>query len=163
MTTAWCSRYSGSTVVNTDNSRPRGAELLRRSAVVAAVALLAAAPAGAWTWPLGGPVVRPFANVADPYAGGQHRGIDVAGGVGSTVRATAAGVVSFAGAVPGYGRVVTIRTADGYAVTHAQLGSVAVEAGATVAEGDSVGTVGPSADPDQPVPHVHLGVRVAAD
>ena len=60
----------------------------------------------------------------DPYAGGQHRGVDIGGRVGAR-RASRppAGTVSFAGAVPGGGRAVTIQTADGYAVTLLQLGS----------------------------------------
>ena len=37
-----------------------------------------APPALAWTWPADGPVLRPFVLGDDPYAAGQHRGIDVA-------------------------------------------------------------------------------------
>ena len=44
---------------------------------------------------------------------------------------------------------VTIRTADGFAVTHAQLGSLLVDEGLVVAEGDTVGTVGTSDEPEQ--------------
>ena len=58
-------------------------------------------PALAWTWPAAGPVLRPFTLGDDPYAGGQHRGVDIAGEAGTPVRAPAAGVVSFAGTVPG--------------------------------------------------------------
>ena len=37
-----------------------------------------APPALAWTWPADGPVLRAFSFGGDPYAAGQHRGIDVA-------------------------------------------------------------------------------------
>ena len=40
-------------------------------------------PALAWTWPVDGPVLRPFTLGDDPYAGGQHRGVDIAGEEGS--------------------------------------------------------------------------------
>ena len=74
-------------------------------------------PALAWTWPVEGPVLQPFSIGDDPYAGGQHRGVDIAGPLGAPVRAPAGGTVSFAGTVPGGGRTVTIQTADGYSVT----------------------------------------------
>ncbi len=51
--------------------------------VAALAALALSAPAGAWTWPADGAVLRPFALGSDPYAGGQHRGVDVAGPEGS--------------------------------------------------------------------------------
>src|SRR5919108_86524 len=57
-------------------------------------------PALAWTWPVDGPVLRPFVLGDDPYAAGQHRGIDVGAAAGSPVRAPAAGAVSFSGWVP---------------------------------------------------------------
>ena len=83
--------------------------------------------------------------------------------LGEPVRAPAAGVVSFVGPVPSGGRALTIQTADGYAVTLLQLGSVAVARGSSVAEGAVVGQVGESEDAVTTAPHVHLGVRVAAE
>ena len=55
---------------------------------------------GCLAWPADGPVLRPFQLGADPYAAGQHRGIDVGGAAGAPVRRPAAGTVSFAGSVP---------------------------------------------------------------
>ena len=120
-------------------------------------------PALAWAWPVDGPVLRPFVLGDDPYAGGQHRGIDIAAPAGTSVRAPAAGSVSFAGTVPTGGRTITIRTGDGYAVTLLHLGSYSVVRGAVVGEGDVVGTVGPSGDAAEPQPYLYLGVRVADD
>ena len=51
--------------------------------VAALAALALSAPAGAWTWPADGAVLRPFGLGSDPYAGGQHRGVDVAGPEGA--------------------------------------------------------------------------------
>ena len=133
------------------------------AAIVAAIASLLVVPAAAgWSWPVDGPLLRPYSLGADVYAAGQHRGVDVGAPVGEPVRAPAAGVVSFVGPVPGGGRALTIQTGDGYAVTLLQLGSVDVARGATVAEGDPVGRVGESSDAVTRAPHVHLGVRVAA-
>jgi hypothetical protein len=79
------------------------------------------------------------------------------------VKAPTAGVVTFAGSLPTYGRGVTILTADGYAVTLVHLGTIEVAKGATVGEGDAVGTMGASGTPEQDVPSVHLGIRWAVE
>jgi murein DD-endopeptidase MepM/ murein hydrolase activator NlpD len=122
-----------------------------------------APPALAWTWPAEGPVLRPFVLGEDPYVGGQHRGLDIAGDEGAPVRSPAAGVVSFAGTVPASGRAVTVKTEDGYSVTLVHLGSIAVDRDAVLREGAPVGAIGPSGDIEHPVPYVHLGIRVTAD
>lgn len=122
-----------------------------------------APPALAWTWPADGPVLRPFVLGEDPYAVGQHRGIDVAAAAGAPVRSPAAGVVSFAGTVPGGGRTVTVETADGYSVTLVHLGSIAVPRASAIAEGETVGAIGPSGDREHAEPSVHLGIRLTAD
>jgi hypothetical protein len=113
-------------------------------------------PSLAWTWPVDGPVLRPFVLGDDPYAGGQHRGVDIGAPAGTPVRTPAAGTVSFAGTVPTGGKTITIRTADGYAVTLQRLASVSVARGSAVEEGDIAGSVGESAEP-----FIYLGVRKA--
>jgi hypothetical protein len=120
-------------------------------------------PALAWTWPADGPVLRPFKLGDDPYAGGQHRGVDIGATLGTSVRAPAGGTVSFAGTVPTSGKGVTIQTPNGYSVTLVQLGTIGVTRGADVAEGAVVGTIGPSGEPGVAEPHVHLGVRLTSD
>jgi hypothetical protein len=138
---------------------------IRRLAVLLFVFVAWTPAAYAWSWPVQGPVVRPFSyDESHPYASGQHRGIDIgADAVGESVVAPAAGTVSFAGTVPTNGETVTIETVDGYAVTLTHLGSIAVTKGATVGEQDTVGTVGPSGTPEVDGPYVHLGIRVMKD
>ena len=135
--------------------------VLRAAALMAALACAPAA--GAWTWPSGGGVVQPFVfDPAHPYAGGQHRGIDVGGDAGESVLAPAGGIVSFAGSVPTSGRSVTIQTPDGLSVTLVHLGSIEVIHNEEVAEGEVVGIIGPSGTPEVADPYVHMGVRVTA-
>ena len=122
-----------------------------------------APPALAWTWPADGPVLRAFSFEGDPYAAGHHRGIDVAAEAGAPVRAPAAGVVSFAGTVPGGGRTVTLQTADGYSVTLVHLGTIRVAREAILSEGAPVGTIGPTGDAEHAEPYVHLGIRLTSD
>ena len=64
---------------------------MRPLALAAVLAALVFTPtAAAWTWPADGPVLQPFLfDPAHPYAGGQHRGIDVGGDSGADVRAPA--------------------------------------------------------------------------
>ena len=69
--------------------------------------LVGAVPALAWTWPVDGPVLQQFTFGDDPYAGGQHRGIDVGASPGTPVLAPSAGTITFSGSVPGGGRTVT--------------------------------------------------------
>ena len=121
--------------------------------------------ARAWTWPVDGAVVQGFAyDPAHKYAGGQHRGIDIAASAtGVPVLAPAAGTVAFAGSVGSNGGTVTIETADGYDVSLTHLGSVTVAKDDAVAEGAAIGTVGPTGTPEVDGPYVHLGIRLAAD
>ena len=120
-------------------------------------------PALAWTWPVDGPVLRQFDFGSNPYAAGQHRGIDIGAAGGAPVRAPASGRVSFAGTVPGGGRALTIETAEGFSVTLVHLGAIGMARGAAVGEGTAVGTVGPSGDAELPEPYVYLGIRMTAD
>ena len=138
---------------------------MRRVLLVAVLAALFVAPvARAWTWPVGGPVLQPFSfDAAHPYAAGEHRGLDIGAAAGEVVLAPASGTVTFSGTVPSSGRALTITTADGLAVTLTHLGSIDVAAGVVVAEGQRVGSVGPSGDPEVAGPYVHLGIRVASE
>ena len=128
-----------------------------------AASLVAALPPRRGRGRPSGPVLLPFSfDPAHPYCGGpasrhrrRRRSRD------ETVLAPAAGVVTFAGTVPGSGKSVTILTSDGWSVTLTQLGSIAVAKGATVAEGDGVGTIGPSGDAEVSGPYVQLGIRHA--
>ena len=110
-------------------------------------------------------MLQPFSyDAANPYAAGQHRGIDIgADSAGGTVVAPAAGVISFAGTVAANGKTVTIQTPDGYSVTLTHLGTTLVAKGATIAERDAIGTIGPSGAAEVEGPYVHLGIRVTAD
>jgi murein DD-endopeptidase MepM/ murein hydrolase activator NlpD len=130
---------------------------------VVAGSLASATPALAWTWPVDGSVVRGFVFGSDPYAAGQHRGVDIDAKVGSVVRAPIGGLVTFRGFVPSGGLTLTLATQDGYSVTLQQLMAIEVAKGAAVLEGAVIGVVASSSDATTTEPHVHLGVRVATD
>ena len=137
---------------------------MRRALIAVITAVLVYTPtAAAWTWPADGPVVEKFKLGDDPYAAGQHRGIDIGAPAGTAVLAPASGIVSFAGAVPVSGRTLTIQTHDGYSVTLTHLGSSGAERGDAVGEGSAIATIGPSGTPEHDVPYVHVGIRRSED
>ncbi|MEX0849929.1 MAG: M23 family metallopeptidase, partial [Gaiellaceae bacterium] len=123
-------------------------------------ALVSCSGAWAWAWPSDGPILREFSLGDNPYAGGQHRGIDVALGGATVVRAPSAGEITFAGQVPTHGRTVSIATDDGHKASLTHVGLLLVRRGDRVTEGQPVADAGPSGDAEHSVPYVHLGVRV---
>src|SRR2546430_13532133 len=97
--------------------------------MIATAALAAAPPAFGWSWPVAGPVLVPFSLGSDPYAAGQHRGIDVGAATGTPVAAPASGAVSFAGTVPRGGKTGTNPTPHGHSAPPGQPGSPSVPRG----------------------------------
>ena len=124
------------------------------AAVLVLLALLppsaAEAAAGRWRWPVRGEVVTPFHTTRDPYAAGQHRGIDIAARPGAPVRAACTGTVRFAGRLPNRGRGVTIACGP-LVATHLELASTVVRRGHRAVAGMPIGTARAS--------HVQLGAR----
>ncbi len=136
-----------------------------RFLLVAAVAaqLLLPGPALAdagWSWPVHGEVITKYRNGTDPYAGGQHRGIDIAAAVGTPVAAATSGTVTFAGTVASSGLTVAVRTVDGrYDTSYLHLSSASVKEGARVERGARLGAVGTTGKRSAEAPHLHFGVR----
>ena len=136
--------------------------------VAALVTLLAALPpvasaSGDWLWPVDGEVITDYKNGDDPYAAGQHRGIDIAAPAGAPVVAATPGTVTFAGTVGSAGLTVAVRTADGrFDTSYLHLDSTSVHAGQVVDAGAELGTVGTTGQRSVDAPHLHFGVREAA-
>lgn len=142
--------------------------MLTRALVIAAlVGLVGAGPASAtegWQWPLRGDVLAAFHNGDDPYAAGQHRGVDIAGAGGSEVVAAVGGTVRFAGPLGSSGLTVSVRSADGrFDTSYLHLSVVAVRKGSAVRAGQRVGAVGTTGRRSVTAPHLHFGVREAGD
>ena len=134
--------------------------------VVAVVVLAAAPPAVAedgWVWPVEGRVLTLYSNDdARPYAGGMHRGIDIAASGGTAVVAARAGTVTHAGMVGSSGLTVAVRTGDGrYVTSYLHLSSSAVKKGDAIAAGARIGAAGTTGRRSVPEPHLHFGVRLA--
>jgi murein DD-endopeptidase MepM/ murein hydrolase activator NlpD len=79
-----------------------------------------------------------------PRGGGRHRGIDLSAPEGTAVRATAAGVIGFAGTSGRWGRMVVVDHEGGWQTRYAHLKRIKVDRGQTLTSGDVIGTVGKS-------------------
>ena len=132
---------------------------------VAASLLVSSQPVGAapgWAWPVEGEILTAYRNGDDPYAGGQHRGIDIGAEAGAPVGAATGGTVRFAGVAGSSGLTVSVRTSDGTLDTsYLHLSAVAVREGDLVASGQRLGTVGTSGRRSVEAPHLHFGIRDA--
>jgi murein DD-endopeptidase MepM/ murein hydrolase activator NlpD len=85
-----------------------------------------------------------------------HLGVDYRAPAGSPVIAAADGVVVFAGASGGSGRMVHLRHGNAFETEYLHLSSIAVRAGARVQQGELIGRVGSTGLATGP----HLDYRV---
>ena len=109
---------------------------------------------GDFTWPVVG-----GGNYISQYFRYGHYGLDIAADYGSTVRAAAAGRVTFAGwKSNGGGYQVWISHGSGLYTTYNHMSSVSVSSGASVSEGQRVGRIGSSGWATGP--HLHFEVWI---
>ena len=89
-----------------------------------------------------------------------HTGVDFAAPMGARIKATADGVVEFAGVQGGYGNVVILRHQTKFTTLYAHMAGFAsgIHKGARVQQGDVIGTVGMTGLTTGP--HVHYEFRV---
>ncbi len=94
----------------------------------------------------------------DPFDGSDsvHRGVDFAGAQGSQVLAVAAGVVTRAEPVSGYGNLVEINHGNGYVTRYAHNQRLLVRAGDMVSRGTNIALMGSTGRSTGP--HVHFEV-----
>ncbi|MEK4032817.1 M23 family metallopeptidase [Methylocystis sp. IM2] len=101
-----------------------------------------------------------FGYRADPFLGrpALHSGVDLRDDYGALVRATAAGVVAFAGPQGGYGNLVEIDHGGGVSTRYGHLSAIDVGPGQPVAPGAAIGRVGSTGRSTGP--HLHYEVRM---
>lgn len=114
------------------------------------------------TLPLGRPATGTvsswYGKRIDPINGKSafHEGIDFRGKVGSPIRATADGKVTFAGTQRGYGNVLIIDHGNGYTTKYAHLHKFSVKKGDYVTRGQNIGQIGNSGRSTGP--HLHYEI-----
>jgi len=109
---------------------------------------------GAYIWPVNGPVVSPFGQ----RWGRLHAGIDIAVPAGTPIRAAGSGRVAMAGWMGGYGQYTCIQHGGGVATCYAHQSSIGVGTGASVKQGQVIGSVGCTGHCFGD--HLHFEVRV---
>jgi len=92
-----------------------------------------------------------------PRWGRMHKGLDLAADYGTPILATADGVVTFAGWLGNYGRIVKIRHEYGLETYYAHLAKIRVKKGQRVSRGDRIGDMGTSGRSTGT--HLHYEVR----
>jgi murein DD-endopeptidase MepM/ murein hydrolase activator NlpD len=102
-----------------------------------------------------------FGGRVDPFTRrlAFHPGVDFGGPWGSTIGATAPGVVVWAGARGGYGNMVEIDHGYGFRTRYGHLSSILVRVGARVEKGSPIGKLGSTGRSTGP--HVHYEVWLA--
>jgi murein DD-endopeptidase MepM/ murein hydrolase activator NlpD len=109
-----------------------------------------------FVWPVsGGHVISNYGASAN---GERNDGINIAASEGASIRAAAAGTVTYAGnELRQYGNLIIIKHADGYITVYAHEASIRVNKGDQVSQGQVIGTAGATGGVQQP--EVHFEVR----
>ena len=119
---------------------------------------LRTADLGHLDWPVDGTLLYRFGRVINPNnTTTRWNGMGIAAPIGTAVKAVAPGTVVSVGQLGTYGLTVILQHGDGDYSIYASLNSAAVRSGATVRQGEVIGTVGIS-DPDLK-PHLHFEMR----
>ncbi len=114
-------------------------------------------------WPAPGTISSEYGWRKDPITGERafHRGMDVAAGEGSPVRATLAGRVVFSGQRPGFGNVVILDHGGKWNTLYAHNKKNFVQEGQWVEAGVVIAEVGSSGRSTGP--HLHFEARRAGE
>lgn len=114
---------------------------------------------------LGISLIRPVSGIITSRFGAgssirrsSHTGLDIATSTGTPIQAAAAGTVTFSGYKGSYGNMIVITHSNGVQTYYGHCSQLYVSAGATVAQGQTIGAVGSTGNSTGP--HLHLEVRV---
>ncbi|HTZ18121.1 MAG TPA: M23 family metallopeptidase [Dissulfurispiraceae bacterium] len=109
-------------------------------------------------WPVVGTITSPFGERESPLGGGIqfHTGIDISVPTGTPVKATAEGVISFAGWNAGSGNLVVVEHGSGFSTFYAHNSSIEAKVGQRIKRGDIIAHSGSTGNSTGP--HVHYEV-----
>ena len=119
---------------------------------------------GTYIWPTPSCtiVTSPYGNRPHPIFGTErfHSGIDIGAAAGASVLASDGGTVTVATYSSSYGNYVMIYHSNGTYTLYAHMSSLAVSAGQTVTQGQTIGYVGSTGWTTGP--HLHFEIRNAS-
>lgn len=108
-----------------------------------------------FAWPVKGKIISSFGSKG---GGVKNDGINIAVAKGTTVKASEAGIVVYAGnELKGYGNLLLIRHEKGFMTAYAHADKVFVKTGDVVAKGDKIATVGMTGNVK--TPQLHFEIR----
>lgn len=110
-------------------------------------------------WPVQGPITSGFGYRTNPVNGEGtefHEGVDIGADYGTTIHASATGVVIFSGWYGGFGNTIQIDHQNGIVTQYSHCSQLLVHVGQSVKQGDPVGLVGSTGYSTGT--HVHFGV-----
>lgn len=109
-------------------------------------------------FPVAGNISSPFGIRQHPSTGSKdfHSGIDISTTPGTPVRATADGIITFAGWNGGSGNLVAIEHGHGFSTFYAHNRSIVVNVGQKVKRGDIISYAGSTGNSTGP--HVHYEI-----
>lgn len=119
---------------------------------------LASTPSG---WPVRGYITDGFGARSNPFGGGgseNHPGLDISAPFGTSINATADGIVIFAGVHGGYGNVVVVDHGYGVTTRYAHMSRIDAQVGDHVTRNKPIGAVGSTGR--STAPHCHYEVRL---
>ena len=121
------------------------------------VSLSRATPRG---WPTRGWLTSYFGKRVSPFSGRKvmHEGLDIAANTGTSVYATADGVVARVSYSPSYGKTVVIDHGYGYRTIFGHTSKILVKSGQRIHRGDRVALVGNTGRSTGP--HLHYELRL---
>ncbi|MDD5454667.1 MAG: LysM peptidoglycan-binding domain-containing M23 family metallopeptidase [Candidatus Ratteibacteria bacterium] len=103
-------------------------------------------------WPAKGKIISDF----DCENGGISKGIDVSLPIGSQIRASREGTVSYADVLRGYGKVLIIDHTDGFSTIYAHNSKLLVEENSVVEKGELIAFSGNSGHCESPLLHFEI-------
>jgi murein DD-endopeptidase MepM/ murein hydrolase activator NlpD len=111
-------------------------------------------------WPVNGRLMGGFGQRTDPFSGGgeMHKGVDISAPMGTSVKASADGIVVRAGWNGGYGRCVIIDHGNNYQTLYGHMSRIDVMEGQEIRQGEPLGAVGNTGHSTGP--HLHYEVHI---
>lgn len=107
--------------------------------------------------PTSGVITSRFGSIAS-IRSGPHTGLDIGAPTGTPIKAAAAGTVTYAGWMSGYGNLIIITHSSSVQTYYGHCSKINVSNGQSVSQGELIGLVGSTGNSTGP--HLHLEVRV---
>ena len=110
--------------------------------------------------PYHGAITSSFGHRENPFDGSAietHKGLDIQGPAGATVKAMAKGKVIFAGVKGGFGNCIVINHGNGFETLYGHLSKILVSAGDRIDIGQPIGNIGSTGRSTGP--HLHYEIH----